>query len=65
MKEFIIPTAKFMAYFHGEEWYTCPTCRNGIEAYDCVYEHAGIKKVKDEKNVYICPECHNKFRLPD
>ena len=53
------------AFFHGEEWYMCPRCGYGIEAYECIYERNGIKKVENMEDVYICPQCNNMFRLPD
>ena len=60
-----IQSARPGAFFHGEEWYTCPHCSYGVEAHDCIYEHDGIKKVEGMDDIYICPNCHKMFRLPD
>ena len=60
-----IQSARPGAFFNGEEWYLCPHCGYGIEAYECIYENAGIKKVEGMEDVYICPQCNNMFRLPD
>ena len=59
-----IQSARPGVFFHGEEWYTCPRCGYGIEAQECIYERSGIKKVEGMTDVYICPQCHNMFRLP-
>ena len=65
MESHRIQSAKPGAFFHGEEWYTCPNCSYGIEAHECIYEQNGIKKVEGMDDIYICPNCHKMFRLPD
>lgn len=47
-----IPSATLQVCFHGESWYRCPHCNQGVEAYQ--WKSTNIREVS------ICPHCGNK-----
>lgn len=49
----IVRNFVYATSFHGEIWYRCPHCGNGIEARQI---ERYLKKVR--KNVYLCDKCH-------
>lgn len=51
-----IESAIYQTSFHGETWYKCPHCGNGVELYSF--------KSTNEKYVYQCPYCEKEVYKP-
>lgn len=62
INERFLPSARGVAFFHGESWYKCPyKCGFSFEVYDAEFERNGIVKVG--KNAFRCPQCKKVFKI--